>query len=167
MTKKKYLALLTILPIFTAIIVVNNIGTSDALEATGSPATVAPKSYGAATEGIVCGDRLCSDVTPTAQPPTVLEVVEADMPGYMPSLDLKDMYTFKRDARDTYAVMFSVTAGNTDLENIIIQCKSDIFAHEIVIESLKAFESATGMSRVKALDPTTITGEIVAFQLAG
>jgi len=165
MTKMKYLALLTILPIFTAIIVVNNIGTSEAIPAEGSPGTAAPKSYGAATAGIVCGDRLCSDVTPTALPPTILNVVTEDMPGYMPSLEFVDMYVFDRLARDTYAVMFSVTAGNTDLENIIIQCKSDVFAHEIVIDSLKAFESATGMSRVKALDPTTITGEIVAFQL--
>ncbi len=104
--------------------------------------------------------------TPTAPQPTILNVITEDMPSYMPSLDFKDMYTFDREARDTYAVMFGVTAGDQDLENIIIQCKSDVFAHEIVIDSLKAFETTTGMSRVKAMDPTTITGEIVAFQLA-
>jgi len=105
--------------------------------------------------------------TPSAPKPTILNVITEDMPSYMPSLDFKDMYTFDREARDTYAVMFGVTAGDRDLENIIIQCKSDVFAHEIVIDSLKAFETTTGMSRVKAMDPTTITGEIVAFQLAG
>ncbi len=89
------------------------------------------------------------------------------MPSYMPTLDFKEMYVFKRDARNTYAIMFGVTAGDQDLENIIIQCKSDVYAHEIVIDSLKAFESTTGMSRVKALNPTSITGEIVAFELAG
>jgi len=73
---------------------------------------------------------------------------------------------FQRDARDTYNIMFRVIAGDQDLENIIIEGKSDVFAHEIVIESLKAFESTEGMARVKALDPTTMTGEIVAFQLA-
>jgi len=105
--------------------------------------------------------------TPTAATPTILNVVTEDMPSYMPSLEFVDMYVFDRLARDTYAIMFRVTAGDQDLENIIIQGKSDVFAHEIVIDSLKAFESTEGMARVRALDPGTMTGEIVAFQLAG
>jgi len=105
--------------------------------------------------------------SPSAAKPTVLNVLTEDMPSYMPSLVFVDMYTFDRLQRDTYAVMFTVTAGDQDLENIIVQCASDVFAHEIVIDSLKAFETTEGMSRVKALNPSSITGEIVAFQLAG
>jgi len=103
--------------------------------------------------------------TPTA-PATSLNVITEDMPSYMPSLEIIDVYVFQRDARDTYNIMFRVIAGDQDLENIIIEGKSDVFAHEIVIESLKAFESTEGMARVKALDPNTMTGEIVAFQIA-
>jgi len=103
--------------------------------------------------------------TPTA-PGTVLNVITEDMPSYMPSLEIIDVYTFQRDARDTYNVHFRVIAGDQDLENIIIEGKSDVFAHEIVIDTLKAFESTEGIARVKALDPSTMTGEIVAFQIA-
>ncbi len=105
--------------------------------------------------------------TPTAPLPTILNVITAAMPSYMPSLEVIDVYMLERDARDTYTVHFRVTAGDQDLENIIIEGKSDVFAHEIVIDSQKAFESTEGMARVKALDPNTMTGEIVAFQLAG
>ena len=105
--------------------------------------------------------------TPTAPQPTVLNVITADMPSYMPSLEVIDVYMLERDARDTYTVHFRVTAGDQDLENIIIEGKSDVFAHEIVIDTLKAFKSTEGIARVKALDPSTMTGEIVAFQIAG
>ncbi len=105
--------------------------------------------------------------TPSVPRATVLNVITADMPSYMPSLEVIDVYMLERDARDTYTVHFKVTAGDQDLENIIVEGKSDVFAHEIVIESLKAFQSTEGIARVKALDPTTMTGEIVAFQLAG
>ena len=104
--------------------------------------------------------------TPSAPMATSLTVITADMPSYMPSLEVIDVYMLKRDALNTYTVHFKVTAGDQDLTNIIIEGKSDIFAHEIVIESLKAFESTEGMARVKALDPNTMTGEIVAFQIA-
>jgi len=105
--------------------------------------------------------------TPSAPKPTVLNVLTQTMPSYMPSLEFQDMYMFDRLQRDTYAVMFTVTAGDQDLENTIIEVKSDVFVHEITINSLKAFESTEGLSRVRALDPNSITGEIVAFQLAG
>ncbi len=168
MIKTKHWTLLAIVPLFVGILIGASfqIYEAEAIPAEGSPGLISPKSYGAATKGIVCGDRLCIEVTPSALTPTTLEVLEADMPSYMPSLDFKDMYTFDREARDTYAVMFGVTAGDPDLENIIIQCKSDVFEHEIVVESLKAYESATGLSRIKAMDPASITGSIVAFELA-
>jgi len=56
---------------------------------------------------------------------------------------------------------------NHKILEMISQCKSDVSEHEIVVESLKAFESATGLSRIKAMDPASITGSIVAFELAG
>jgi len=58
--------------------------------------------------------------SPSAEKPTVLNVLTEDMPSYMPSLEFIDMYTFDRMQRDTYAVMFTVTAGDQDLENIIV-----------------------------------------------
>jgi len=166
-TKTKYWALLVIVPLLVGIQIGMSfqINDAEAIPAKGSPGTTSPKSYGSATAGIVCGDRLCSEIgTPYASMP--LEVTEADMPSYMPSLDFKETYGFHNDADDTWSIRFGFTAGDRDLKNIIIQCKSDVFEHEIVIESLKAFESSVGFSRIKAMDPASITGSIVSFELA-
>ena len=153
MTKTKYWALLAIVPLFVGILIGMSVQTIEAQLEELREQSAAPFE-----------ERY---PTPTAPKPTALNVLTQTMPSYMPSLEFIDMYMFDRLQRDTYAVMFSVTAGDQDLENIIIECKSDVFAHTIVIDSLKAFETTEGLSRVKALDPTTITGEIVAFQLAG
>lgn len=167
MIKTKYWALLVIVPLFVGIQIGMSfqINEAEAIPAKGSPGTVSPKSYGSATAGIVCGDKLCSEIgTPYASMPLVLEV--ADMPSYMPSLDFKETYGFHNDADDTWSIRFGFTAGDRDLKNIIIQCKSDVFEHEIVVASLKAYESAVGFSRIKAMDPASITGSIVSFELA-
>jgi len=166
----KYWALLVIVPLFVGILIGMSvqINEAEAIKAKGSPGLTSPKSYGSATASIVCGDKLCSEIaTPSASMPLVLSVKVADMPSYMPTLDFKETYGFHNDADDTYAIRFGFTAGDRDLKNIIILCKSDVFQHEIVVESLKAFESAVGFSRIKALDPASITGSIVAFELAG
>ena len=168
--KTKYWVLLGIMPLFVGVLIGMSFQTYDAeaITAKGSQGLTSPKSYGSATSGIVCGDRLCSEIgTPSASMPSVLEVIDADMPSYMPTMDFKETYGFHNDADDTYAIRFGFTAGDRDLKNIIIECKSDVFTHEIVIANLKAFESAAGFSRIKALDPASITGSIVAFELAG
>ena len=167
MIKTKYWALLATVPLFVGILIGMSVQTHDAeaIKAEGTGLS-SPKSYGSATAGIVCGDRLCSEINlPYASMP--LEVTEADMPSYMPTLDFKETYGFHNDADDTWSIRFGFTAGDRDLKNIIIQCKSDVFEHEIVVESLKAYESAVGFSRIKALDPASITGDIVSFELAG
>jgi len=153
------------LPIFAAIIVVNNIGTSDALEATGSPGTQPPKFYGKATEGIVCGDRLCSDSTPAAPMPTVVRVQEESMPDFMPSLGFVSVHNFSGDSPNTYAVVFTVTAGEANLENIKILCTTDVDTLETEVSSLTALTTTTNMVRIKAMDPTSVRGEIISFQI--
>jgi len=170
MIKTKYWALLAIVPLFVGILIGMSVQTHDAeaIKAQGSQGTISPKSYGSATAGIVCGDRLCSEIgLPYASLPSVLSVKVGEMPSYMPTLDFKETYGFHNDADDTWSIRFGFTAGDRDLKNIIIQCKSDVSSHEIVVESLKAYESATGLSRIKAMDPASITGSIVAFELAG
>jgi len=96
----KYWALLVIVPLFVGILIGMSVQTHDAeaIKAKGTGLS-SPKSYGAATKAIVCGDRLCSEVgTPSASMPSVLTVIEADMPSYMPTLDFKETYGFHNDA---------------------------------------------------------------------
>ena len=63
--KIKNLGLLAILPLVMVALSANLIE-ADAQKAEGSPGHVSPKSYGSATDDIVCGGMLCS--TPEGQP---------------------------------------------------------------------------------------------------
>ncbi len=56
----KYIGLLAILPLAIVALSPDLIGEADATKAEGSPGTTSPKSYGSATDDIVCGASLCS-----------------------------------------------------------------------------------------------------------
>jgi len=60
--KLRYVGLLAVLPLFLAVLTTGYIGEADAQKAKGSPGSQSPKSYGSATEKIVCGDKLCSEL---------------------------------------------------------------------------------------------------------
>ncbi len=54
------------MPLALVAITPDLIGEADAQKAEGSPGTISPKSYGSATDDIVCGGVLCS--TPEGSP---------------------------------------------------------------------------------------------------
>lgn len=56
----KYIGLVAIVAIFALATVSGSIGEADAKKAEGSPGNQSGKSYGSATDDIVCGDKLCS-----------------------------------------------------------------------------------------------------------
>ncbi len=56
----KYIGLLAILPLAIVALSPDLIGEADATKAEGSPGQQSPKSYGSATDDIVCGGVLCS-----------------------------------------------------------------------------------------------------------
>ena len=56
----KYVGLLAILPLALVALSPDLIGEADAQKAQGSPGSQSPKSYGSATDDVVCGDKLCS-----------------------------------------------------------------------------------------------------------
>jgi hypothetical protein len=64
--KWKYLGLFTILPLALISLAPEIIDDAYAQESEGNPSQISPKSYGSATEDIVCGARLCS--TPPGEP---------------------------------------------------------------------------------------------------
>ena len=167
MIKMKYWALLAILPLFVGIIIGISIQSSQAqLDEPRLGAALAPQSYGAATEGIVCGDRLCSDSTPVAPMPIAIRVIEDSMPEYMPTLGFKSLSKFEGDSSNTYAVEFTVTAAQKNLRNVKIICSTDVETIETEITSLNALQTTTNLLRIRAMDPASITGEIISFQIA-
>jgi len=48
------------LPLVLVALTPDLIGQADAQKSEGNPGHVSPKSYGSATDDIVCGDHLCS-----------------------------------------------------------------------------------------------------------
>ena len=56
----KYIGLLAILPLAMVALAPELVDDAYAQKAEGSPGSQSPKSYGSATDDIVCGDRLCS-----------------------------------------------------------------------------------------------------------
>ncbi len=58
--KTKYIGLLAILPLAMIALSPDLIGEADAQKAEGSPGNQSPKSYGSATDDVVCGASLCS-----------------------------------------------------------------------------------------------------------
>jgi len=66
---------------------------------------------------------------------------------------------------NTYAVVFSVTAGNANLENIKILCSSDVETLETSVSSLFATSTTKNMVRIHVMDPNSINGEIISFEI--
>ena len=60
----KYFGILAILPLLTIAFTIDYFGDAEGTKAVGPKGA---KSYGSKTSGIVCGDRLCSEVEPTPQ----------------------------------------------------------------------------------------------------
>ncbi len=67
--KMKYIGLLAILPLAMIALAPEFVDVVHAQKAEGSPASQSPKSYGSATNDIVCGASLCS--TPVGSPDPV------------------------------------------------------------------------------------------------
>jgi len=167
MIKTKYLVLLAIIPLFVGIMLGVSIQISAAqLDEPRPGASREQKSYGAATAGIVCGDRLCSEATPVAPMPIRLVVQEESMPDFMPSLGFKSLSILDGDSSNTYTVEFTVTAAEKALKNIKVVCKTDVETIETEISNLSALETTTNVLRIRAMDPASITGEILSFQIA-
>ncbi len=69
--KTKYIGLLAILPLAMVALSPDFVGEADAQKAEGSPGQVSPKSYGSATDDIVCGDKLCSTAEGSQDPENI------------------------------------------------------------------------------------------------
>ncbi len=67
----KYIGLLAILPLALVALAPELVDDAFAQNAEGSPGQQSPKSYGSATEDIVCGASLCSTPAGEADPVNV------------------------------------------------------------------------------------------------
>ncbi len=132
-----------------------------------------PKAYGPSTAGIVCGDRLCGETQHTMdiEEDTPIGEIDLNDPA-APHAKLLQIQKYKasnvagRDAI-TYKITYQLTAGSENLRNIQIHAKTDVGEWNFSVESLNALKSSVNVARVKALDPDSITGEIVGYTITG
>ena len=169
-------AALSLVPLFIGVIIGYGINISEA-QVGGNPLTdrvigaQSPKSFGYQTSNIVCGDRLCADATPAFDVEEVHDVTFIDEndentpTAKLISIQKLRESTNKADAI-THIITFSVTAGQTNLENIGIYVSSDVDSSDFNIKSLQSLKSSKNVIRIKALDSDSIDGGITGYTLA-
>lgn len=135
---------------------------------------LSPKSFGAATAGIVCGDQLCGGQAPVhnfdieeTHKVTEISATSDDAPHVqLISIERYQKNSNQQDAI-TYKITFSLTAGTTNLRDIHLEVESDVDKQEMKVDSLNSLKSSVNVIRIKALDQDSITGEITGYSLTG
>ncbi len=174
MNSKAKLAAVAVLPLFIGIMIGMSVEAIDAQVGGGLTdkriGAQTPKNYGAMTSGIVCGDRLCGDATPS------MDIEEHHDIQYLdehdpetPTTKLIDIRKYKPSSNKadaiTYIITYSITAGTERLENIQVHVRSDVQEDTYTIGSLDSLKSSVNVIRVKALDPDSIDGGIVSYSV--
>jgi len=131
---------------------------------------LSPKSFGSATAGIVCGDRLCSEPQPDfdIEEDTPIGLVDDD--SHTPSVSNVSIDKLRPSSSQdniSYRITFTVTSGDIDLRNIELEVQSDIDQTEFEISSLNALKSSVNVIRIKAIDPDSINGGITGYSMTG
>ncbi len=158
----KYAGLLAILSVFVVAAAPDYIGQADAEKAKGSPGAISPKSYGAATQSIVCGGALCGDSAADITPVTV-EAIE--VPGVTPIVRIVGVNNFSDKSPNTFNAIFELTTGDSNIVNAQIQVSSDRQSVETTVNALFAFDTSVNTVKIQAQDPTSITAELLSFEL--
>ncbi|MCZ6582144.1 MAG: hypothetical protein O6761_03105 [Thaumarchaeota archaeon] len=159
----KYAGMLAILSVFVVAAAPVYIGQADAENADGSPGTIPPKSYGKATQSIVCGGALCGDSAADITPVTVEAIKE--VPGVTPIVRIVGVNNFSDKSPNTFNAVFELTTGDSNIVNAQIQVSSDRQSVETTVNGQFAFVTSVNTVKIQAHDPTSITAELLSFEL--
>ena len=180
-TRTSYLLLLAILPLVAGVAVGATVSMVEAQQKMSTEGGVTeprvgprtPKNFGSSTGGIVCGDRLCDEFAHFASGFDIEEfhviATGGDEPSYTPQASLISIDRFRpSSAREdiTYSIMYSITAGDTDLMGVTVKAESDLEGVVQELGGITAGKTQRNVLRMKAIDPDSINGGIVGFELA-
>ena len=175
MNSKAKLAAVAVLPLFVGIMIGMSFEAIDAQMSGGLTdkriGAKTPKNFGAMTSGIVCGDQLCNEATPSIDVEEEHEITYLDEhDAETPTAKLIDIRKYKPSSNKadsvTYIITYSITAGTERLENIQVHVSSDVEQETYNIGSLNALKSSVNVIRIKALDPDSLDGGIVSYSVA-
>ncbi len=68
-----------------------------------------------------------------------------------------------QDASVTYKITYRITAGDINLKDIHIHANTDLGDWDFSISSLTELTSSINVARLQAIDPDSITAEIVHY----
>jgi len=108
---------------------------------------------------------LCSEIdTTTAK---VEKTTVKSTPSHFPTIETVEAFQFDPGrASHAYIDVLKVTSGDANIENIKIMIESDIDTIHTDIDGLFAGDDTTLVTRIHALDTTTIVARITSYQLA-
>ena len=138
-----------------------------------NPNAPTAKAFGPKTAGIVCGDRLCSEVVSKIDiqdntPIGIIDNESSDAPSArLISIDRYKSAPYAGEAGISYKITFRVTAGDTNLRDIQIHGQSDIDTIDHTISSLNSLSSSVQVVRIHAIEADSITGKIVSYSITG
>jgi len=185
---KKNVAAIVAVSIVFGIMMGLGIQTTEAIKSKGNPLNEINSKK-------VCGDRLCSGL-PTAiqttkaqlndrtmggdssEPQMLFDIEETDNIGEIDrndptapssealSIEKYKTSTYQQDSI-TYKIVYSITAGEENLVDIQIRAVTDMGVWNFDIPALSPGETSTNVVRIKALDPDSITGEIIGYTIRG
>ena len=163
----KTIALVAVVSVLFGVMVGMSVQITEAVEAGGLTdkrlGAKTPKSYGAATAGMVCGDQLCEGVQSTHG--TAFDVEEhhevefiSEHDDSTPVTKLINIQKFRESTNKndaiTFIITYSITAGNENLEDIRVHISSDVESLDYNIGSLSSLKSSKNVARIK--QPRTV-----------
>lgn len=145
--KLKYVGLLAILPLLTIPLTMND-AVADTAIAKGH-AGDSVNAFGAKTKHIVCGDKLCSEIDDKQRVTTAKKEINSESP-YAEQFGISSL------GENMYKVMFTVYAGNEDLQDGVLHVSSDVAQKEALITKVFANSYTYVPVLIMADDPSTI-----------
>jgi len=124
--------------------------------------------YGIRTQAVVCGDHLCNEhKTVSAVNPENVQTNVVTAPEHMPTLKIEQANNYRGHDKNAYIVTIKVTAGDTNLSNVVVKVTSDVGGNGGIINDLFSYDDTILVVRMQAMDPASIHATIAGFHLRG
>ncbi len=88
-----------------------------------------------------------------------------NVPGATPDIQILEVVNYSAKSPQTFNAVYKITSGDTDLENIQILFKSDKGNVQTTIGSLVAHSSSINTVKISAQDPSSVTAEVISYQI--
>ena len=88
-----------------------------------------------------------------------------NVPEANPEIQTLEVVNFSAKSPQKFNAVYKITSGDADLENIQILFKSDKGNVQTTIGSLAAHSSSINTVKIPAQDPSSVTAEVISYQI--